>query len=84
MRFSELVAFLGKFCTNMLRRKWYHYSGSVEKGAQCNIHLDELIKGFLRDSSFERQKDILLALRDECLLLNKKDMALESIPNIKK
>ncbi|XP_064549377.1 Fanconi anemia group D2 protein homolog [Drosophila montana] len=73
-----------KFCTNMLRRKWYHYSGSVEKGAQCNIHLDELIKGFLKDSPFERQKDILLALRDECLLLNKKDMALESIPNIKK
>lgn len=68
----------------MLRRKWYHYTGSLEKGAQCNIHLDELIKGFLKDLSFERQKDILLSLKEECVLLNKKDLALQSIPNIKK
>lgn len=68
----------------MLRRKWYHYSGSPEKGAQCNIHLDELVKGFLKDSSFERQIDILRGLNEESGLLNKKDRPLPSFPNIKK
>lgn len=76
--------FEGKLCTKMLRRKWYHYSTSLEKGAQCNIHLDELVKGFLKDSSFERQNDILRGLTEESGLLNKKDNALPSFPNIKK
>ncbi|XP_060649460.1 LOW QUALITY PROTEIN: Fanconi anemia group D2 protein [Drosophila nasuta] len=73
-----------KLCTIMLKRKWYHYSGSLEKGAQCNIHLDELVKGFLKDSPYDRQKDILSDLNEECGLLNKKDTALDSFPNIKK
>ncbi|KAH8381489.1 hypothetical protein KR093_006396 [Drosophila rubida] len=73
-----------KLCTIMLKRKWYHYSSSLEKGSQCNIHLDELVKGFLKDSPYDRQKDILSDLREECGLLNKKDKALDSFPNIKK
>ncbi|KAH8311710.1 hypothetical protein KR044_007645 [Drosophila immigrans] len=73
-----------KLCTIMLKRKWYHYSSSPEKGAQCNIHLDELVKGFLKDSPHDRQKDILSDLIEECGLLNKKDKALPSFPNIKK
>ncbi|KAM8706214.1 hypothetical protein ACLKA7_010484 [Drosophila subpalustris] len=73
-----------KTCTIMLKRKWFNHTGSLEKGAQCNIHLDELVKGFLKDSPFERQKDILSDLKEECGLLNKKDKALDSFPNVKK
>ncbi|EDV91108.1 Fanconi anemia group D2 protein [Drosophila grimshawi] len=73
-----------KFCTEMLSRKWYDYTGSLEKGAQCNIHLDELVKGFLKDSSLERQSEILCRLKEECVLLKTKDKSLQSVPNIKK
>ncbi|KAH8417749.1 hypothetical protein KR222_005289 [Zaprionus bogoriensis] len=81
---SNTIDGAGKLCTKLLRRKWYHYSSCLEKGAQCNIHLDELVKGFLKDSSYERQNDILCGLSEECGLLNKKEKALESFPNIKK
>ncbi|XP_030369940.1 Fanconi anemia group D2 protein isoform X2 [Scaptodrosophila lebanonensis] len=73
-----------EICGKMLRRKWYHYSASPEKGAQCNIYLDELVKGFFKNSSYIRQKHILRDLLDECQLLNTKDKALNSFPNFKK
>ncbi|ALC46708.1 Fancd2 [Drosophila busckii] len=83
-RSSQQAEDIRKFCTKMLRRKWYHYTGCLEKGAQCNLHLDELVKGFLKDSSIERQRDILRGLSEECVMLNTKDKSLDSFPNIKK
>ncbi|XP_065371634.1 Fanconi anemia group D2 protein homolog [Calliphora vicina] len=71
-------------CRTLLCRKWFNYDGLLEKGAQCNIYLDELIKGFLRDSDFKRQREILRIVREESKSLNGKDSSLKSFPNFKK
>ncbi|XP_037821987.1 Fanconi anemia group D2 protein [Lucilia sericata] len=71
-------------CRILLCRKWFNYDGLLEKGAQCNIYLDELIKGFLRDSDFKRQREILRIVREESKALSGKDSSLKSFPNFKK
>ncbi|KAM7362212.1 fancd2 [Cochliomyia hominivorax] len=71
-------------CRTLLCRKWFNYDGLLEKGAQCNIYLDELVKGFLRDSDFKRQREILRIVREESKSLNGKDSSLKSFPNFKK
>ncbi|SPP83080.1 Fanconi anemia group D2 protein homolog [Drosophila guanche] len=71
-------------CDKLLRRKWFHFSSSLHKGAQCNIYLDELVKGLLKHSTFARQKELLNELIKECTILNTKDKALNSFPNFKK
>lgn len=76
--------FLGSLCRTLLCRKWFNYEGLLEKGAQCNVYLDELVKGFLRDSDFKRQREILRAVSDESKHLNGKDTSLKSFPNFKK
>uniref|UniRef100_A0A1I8P4T9 Fanconi anemia group D2 protein n=1 Tax=Stomoxys calcitrans TaxID=35570 RepID=A0A1I8P4T9_STOCA len=71
-------------CRTLLCRKWFNYEGLLEKGAQCNVYLDELVKGFLRESDFKRQNEILRAVCEECKNLNGKDTSLKSFPNFKK
>ncbi|XP_075147776.1 fancd2 [Haematobia irritans] len=71
-------------CRTLLCRKWFNYEGHLEKGAQCNVYLDELVKGFLKDSDFKRQNDILRAVCEESKNLNGKDTSLKSFPNFKK
>ncbi|XP_068157652.1 Fanconi anemia group D2 protein homolog isoform X2 [Drosophila tropicalis] len=71
-------------CEKFLRRKWFDFTGHLEKGSQCNIYLDELVKGFLKSSLYDRQKNLLHALKQECMLLNTKDKSLNSYPNFKK
>ncbi|EDV43092.1 uncharacterized protein Dana_GF18312 [Drosophila ananassae] len=71
-------------CDKFLRRKWFHFSGTLDKGAQCNIYLDEIIKGFFKNSTFKRQNELLCELIKECNILNTKDKALNSFPNFKK
>ncbi|KAH8292041.1 hypothetical protein KR054_003960 [Drosophila jambulina] len=71
-------------CDKLLRRKWFHYSGTVDKGAQCNTYLDELVKGFFKNSTSEHQSELLGQLVGECTILNTKDKALNSFPNFKK
>jgi len=75
---------LGLLCGKLLRRKWFHYSGSLDKGGQCNIYLDELVKGFLKKSTSESQSELLSELVKQCSILNTKDKALTSFPNFKK
>ncbi|KAH8265254.1 hypothetical protein KR038_002491 [Drosophila bunnanda] len=71
-------------CDKLLRRKWFHHSGTVDKGAQCNTYLDELVKGFFKNSTPEHQSKLLGELVEECAILNTKDKALNSFPNFKK
>ncbi|XP_022209594.2 Fanconi anemia group D2 protein homolog [Drosophila obscura] len=71
-------------CDKFLRRKWFHFSSNLDKGAQCNIYLDELVKGFLKNSTSARQNELLNELIKECKILNTKDKALISFPNFKK
>ncbi|XP_017048859.1 Fanconi anemia group D2 protein [Drosophila ficusphila] len=71
-------------CGKLLRRKWFHYSGTLDKGGQCNFYLDELVKGFLKKSSCESQRELLDELVKQCTILNTKDKALSSFPNFKK
>ncbi|XP_017017550.1 Fanconi anemia group D2 protein homolog [Drosophila kikkawai] len=71
-------------CGTLLRRKWFHHSGTVDKGAQCNTYLDELVKGFFKNSTPEQQSELLGQLVEECAILNTKDKALNSFPNFKK
>ncbi|EDV48341.1 Fanconi anemia group D2 protein [Drosophila erecta] len=71
-------------CGTLLRRKWFHYAGTLDKGGQCNIYLDELIKGFLKKSTSKSQTDLLSELVKQCNILNTKDKALTSFPNFKK
>ncbi|KAH8294661.1 hypothetical protein KR018_001006 [Drosophila ironensis] len=78
---SESIRLL---CDKFLRRKWFQYTGVLDKGAQCNIYLDQIVKGFFKNSSFERQNELLSVLIKECTILNAKDKALNSFPNFKK
>ncbi|XP_017119014.1 Fanconi anemia group D2 protein [Drosophila elegans] len=71
-------------CGKLLRRKWFHYSATLDKGGQCNIYLDELVKGYLRKSTNESQSELLSELVKQCSVLNTKDKALNSFPNFKK
>ncbi|XP_067618049.1 Fanconi anemia group D2 protein homolog isoform X2 [Eurosta solidaginis] len=71
-------------CKKCLQRKWYGYDGLAERGAICNMYLDILVKGFLKNSDFKRLSSILRALLDECKHLKGKDNALKSFPNFKK
>lgn len=71
-------------CGTLLRRKWFHYSGTLDKGGQCNIYLDELVKGFLKKSNAKSQTELLTELVKQCSILNTKDKALTSFPNFKK
>uniref|UniRef100_A0A1A9WNL2 Fanconi anemia group D2 protein n=1 Tax=Glossina brevipalpis TaxID=37001 RepID=A0A1A9WNL2_9MUSC len=71
-------------CRTLLCRKWFNYDGGLEKGAQCNVYLDELVKGFLKDSDFHRQREILRIVREESKHLKGKDCSLKSFPNFKK
>ncbi|XP_017003443.2 Fanconi anemia group D2 protein homolog [Drosophila takahashii] len=71
-------------CGKLLRRKWFHYSGTLDKGGQCNIYLDELVKGFLKKSTTGNQTELLNELVKQCSILNTKDKALSSFPNFKK
>ncbi|KAH8247136.1 hypothetical protein KR032_010698 [Drosophila birchii] len=71
-------------CDKLLRRKWFHHSGTVDKGAQCNTYLDELVKGFFKNSTPKHQSELLKQLVEECVILNTKDKALHSFPNFKK
>lgn len=48
------------------------------------MYLDELVRGFLRDSDLRRQHEMLAIIRVECEALKKKDGALKSFPNFKK
>lgn len=75
---------LGALCRGFLCRKWFNYNGHLERGAKCNVHLDDLVRGFLRDSNFKRQQEILSIIRVECEALKNKDGALKSFPNFKK
>ncbi|XP_004536027.1 Fanconi anemia group D2 protein [Ceratitis capitata] len=70
-------------CKKFLHRKWFSYEGVAEKGALCNIYLDVLVKGFLKNSDFRRLSNILLAVMEECKHLKGKDNALKSFPNFK-
>ncbi|XP_026845923.1 Fanconi anemia group D2 protein [Drosophila persimilis] len=81
---SRLAEDTRVLCDKLLRRKWFHFSSNLDKGAQCNIYLDELVKGFLKDSTFARQNELLNELIKECKILNTKDKALISFPNFKK
>lgn len=56
----------------------------MDKGAQCNTYLDELVKGFFKNSTHEHQSKLLGQLVEECVILNTKDKALNSFPNFKK
>ncbi|XP_017471044.1 PREDICTED: Fanconi anemia group D2 protein isoform X2 [Rhagoletis zephyria] len=71
-------------CKKFLQRKWFSYEGLAEKGGTCNIYLDILVKGFLKNSDFRRLGTVLRALIDECKQLKGNDSALKSFPNFKK
>lgn len=80
----EFITHAGILCGTLLRRKWFHYSGTLDKGGQCNIYLDELVKGFLKKSNAKSQTELLTELVKQCSILNTKDKALTSFPNFKK
>ncbi|XP_039954173.1 Fanconi anemia group D2 protein [Bactrocera neohumeralis] len=71
-------------CKKFLQRKWFSYEGIAEKGGTCNIYLNILVKEFVKNSDFDRLRNILWALLEECKQLKGKDNALKSFPNFKK
>ncbi|XP_019844495.2 Fanconi anemia group D2 protein isoform X2 [Bactrocera dorsalis] len=71
-------------CKKFLQRKWFSYEGIAEKGASCNIYLNILVKEFVKNSDFDRLRNILWALLEESKQLKGKDNALKSFPNFKK
>lgn len=82
MTFISFIS--GKLCKDFLCRKWYGYAGTMEKGAQCNLLLNELLIGFLADSDYKRMKSVLKLVIEEVNFLKKKDDCLKMFPNIHK
>ncbi|XP_055384821.1 Fanconi anemia group D2 protein homolog [Condylostylus longicornis] len=86
-RFSSKTNFEKKIrimCKVFLCRRWYNLEGNMEKGAFSNILLDEIIKGFVKNSSSKRLKEILVVILTDSKGLKGKDDIIKSFPNIHK
>lgn len=44
--------FVGKICHDFLSKQWYDQCGGEERGTQCNVMLDTLLRGYFKDRKF--------------------------------
>lgn len=44
--------YVGQICHDFLSKQWYDQYGSEERGTQCNVLLDTLLRGYFKDRKF--------------------------------
>lgn len=69
-----------KMCKVFLTRRWFAFEGTQERGAQCNIQLDQLLRGLFREPSLRSYKHYLMKILDEIPRLKGKDDTLVTFP----
>lgn len=71
-------------CEKFLGQPWNSMTGSVEKGCEANILLDQLLKGLFKDTNYKITHKHILKTLAEVASLNSKDGKLNSYPNFTK
>lgn len=69
-----------KMCKVFLMRRWFTFEGTQERGAQCNIQLDQLLRGLFREPTQKSYKQYLTNILDEISRLKGKDDTLVTFP----
>lgn len=69
-----------KMCKVFLMRKWFTYEGAQERGAHCNIQLDQLLRGLFREPTLQSYKQYLSKIINEISRLKGKDDTLVTFP----
>lgn len=70
-------------CSEFLKRKWYAFDGKEMQGAECNMLLEHLLRGFFRDIKFSSIKVNLQWMKKELLDIKAKGGCLKTFPCIK-
>lgn len=70
-------------CSAFLERKWYAFDGKEMQGAECNMLIEHLLKGFFRDVKFSSIKVNLKWMKAELLDLKARGGSLKTFPCIK-
>ena len=65
-------------------KTWFDYDGHIDRGAQSNILLDELLRGLFAEISIKAIKPYLLWTLKECPLLKRKDDKIKTFPCVYK
>lgn len=69
-------------CLKFLSQKWYGFEGSLESGANCNILLDELLKGLFNNPSLSIVQTNAEVIVAESKLITSKNKSLKEFPCI--
>lgn len=74
-----------QLCKMFISRKWMTLYGAVERGSQCNVLLDVVLRGlFGADSKLSFFKQYLTIILDEVKQLNGRNDVLKTFPNFHK
>lgn len=71
---------VAKMCKVFLMRRWFTFEGTQERGAHCNIQLDQLLRGLFREPTLRSYKQYLSIILDEISRLKGKDDRLVIFP----
>lgn len=74
---NEIVT---SICVNYLSKPWIHYDGTLEKGARCNVLLNELLKGLFKGANMVTIKKFVKIVVKDIKLVTKKDSNLKKFP----
>lgn len=73
-----------EICSDLLGRTWYSLEGKLERGADCNVLLNELLKGLFHNGDISFAKNQIKTVLKEMKNLDVKDGVLKSFPSFHK
>lgn len=76
--------FVVEICNDLLERTWYSLDGKLERRADCNILLDELLKGLFHNADTSCVKNHIKMVFKEMTNLDLKDGVLKTFPSFHK
>lgn len=81
---NQKDSFVVEICNDLLGRVWYSLEGKLERGADCNVLLDELLKGLFHNGDITFVKNHIKTVFKEMKQLDLKDGVLKSFPSFHK
>ncbi|XP_060518844.1 Fanconi anemia group D2 protein [Cylas formicarius] len=71
-------------CLKLLSKRWRNFNGDLDRGKDCNLSIDVLIKGFLKRADVKTIYGLVGTLEKEAVLLKSKDDSLHMLVAIDK
>lgn len=81
---NQKDSFVVEICLDLLGRTWYSLEGRLERGADCNVLLDELLKGLFHNGDISFVKNHIKTVFKEMKNFDLKDGVLKSFPSFHK